>query len=219
MSERGPARRLYDATWGRFFARVYDRLMADTEEAGFGERRAGVLSRAQGRTLELGAGTGLNLERYPDAVTELTLTEPFEPMAEQARARARELGRAVEVVPAPAEALPFADDSFDTVTATLVLCTVEDQATALAEVRRVLRPGGRLLFAEHVRASDPRIARWQDRVHRPWRFVAHGCNCNRDTLAGIETAGFEVTELERFELPKSPPVVRPAIAGTAVKPA
>jgi ubiquinone/menaquinone biosynthesis C-methylase UbiE len=216
MSRPGPLTRAYDATWGRFFARTYDRMVADSEAAGMAARRGALLAGAAGRTLELGAGTGLNLERYPDSVEDLTLSEPFEPMAAQARERAAALGRRVEVVAAPGEALPFADASFDTVVATLVLCTVPDQAATLAEVRRVLAPGGRLLFIEHVRAEDPRLARWQDRLHAPWRFCGHGCHCNRDTLAALAAAGFELSELERFRLPKAPPIVRPGVSGTAI---
>ncbi len=127
-------------------------------------------------------------------------------------------GRTVRAVRAPAERLPFEDGSFDTVVSTLVLCSVGDQDEALAEVRRVLRPGGRFLFLEHVRAEDAKRARWQDRLNRPWRVVAMGCNANRATLARIEAAGFEVEELRHGELPKSPPLIRPMIAGRAVAP-
>jgi ubiquinone/menaquinone biosynthesis C-methylase UbiE len=116
---------------------------------------------------------------------------------------------------APAEDLPFNDDSFDTVVATLVLCTVDDQPRALGELRRVLRPGGRLLFIEHVRSDDQRLARLQDRMMPINVRLAHGCHCNRPTLEGIRNAGFEVTELQHDTLKHTPPFVRPLIVGAA----
>jgi ubiquinone/menaquinone biosynthesis C-methylase UbiE len=208
-------RGLYRATWGRLFAAAYDRALAKTEEAGLAERRRKLLAAATGRTVELGAGTGHNLAHYPDSVTELVLTEPDAHMARRLRARIAESGRSATVLEAPAEALPVAADSFDTAVATLVLCTVPDQAAALAEISRVLRPGGQLLFLEHVRAQDPRTAHWQDRLHRPWQFVGYGCNCNRDTLARIERSPLELGELERGRIPKAVPIVRPMIVGSA----
>ena len=210
------AGRAYDATWGRIFAATYDRMLAEQEEAGVRERRAELLAGARGRTLELGAGTGMNLEHYPDAVNELVLTEPFGPMARRLRRRVAASGRAAEVIEAGAERLPFGDASFDTVVSTLVLCTVEDAGAALAEGRRVRRPDGRLLVLEHVRSDDPGAARWQDRLERPWRFVAHGCHPNRDTVAAI-SGTLTIDELERDRLPKAPPIVRPLVVGTAVK--
>jgi ubiquinone/menaquinone biosynthesis C-methylase UbiE len=212
----GLGRRIYDATWGRLFAAVYDRLMADTERAGMEERRQELIGDARGRTVELGAGTGLNLKHYPDAVSELTLTEPFPPMASRLRDKARD---GATVVEAPADRLPLADDSADTVVCTLVLCTVDDVPATLAEVARVLAPGGRMLFLEHVRSDDPRTARWQDRFERPWKFLGHGCRCNRDTLAAIADSPLEVESVEHGILPKSPAIVRPLIAGSAVLPA
>lgn len=210
--------RLYDATWGRFFAAVYDRLLEGTEEAGLRESRRRVLATAAGRTLELGAGTGANLELYPDSVTELVLTEPDPHMIKQLREKAAAGPRAVELVEAPAESLPFEDSSFDTAVATLALCTIPDPEAALAEAARVLKPGGRLLFLEHVRSEDPGLARWQDRLERPWRFFGDGCHCNRDTVATIAASPLEVKEVEKGELPKSPPIVRPLVQGIAVVP-
>jgi ubiquinone/menaquinone biosynthesis C-methylase UbiE len=207
--------RLYDATWGRVFAACYDRALRASEEAGLADRRAGLLAQAAGRTLEVGAGTGLNLAHYPAAVTELVLTEPDPLMARRLRARAAGSGRRPEVIEAPAERLPFPDGSFDTAVLTLVLCTVPDPRAALAELARVLRPGGRLLFLEHVRSDDPGLARWQDRLHRPWRWFGDGCNCNRDTLAAIQASPLDVEEVDRGELPKAVPIVRPLIVGRA----
>jgi ubiquinone/menaquinone biosynthesis C-methylase UbiE len=121
------------------------------------------------------------------------------------------------VLGAPAEDLPFDDDSFDVAVSTLVLCGVSDQARALRQLRRVLRPGGTLLFLEHVRADDPKLARKQDRMNGVNRFVV-GCDCNRPTLSSLEEAGFTVTHLEHQTMPKAPPFVRPLIIGTAVAP-
>jgi SAM-dependent methyltransferase len=135
--------------------------------------------------------------------------------AEQAARRARV---AVEVVDGRAEALPFPDATFDTVVASLVLCTVPDPAQALAEARRVLRPGGTLRFYQHVRADDPRLARWQDRLERPWSWVALGCHPNRDVVAAITAAGFHLLELDRFDFQCMPPLVRPHILGVAQRP-
>ena len=202
--------------YGRFFAAVYDRMLAGTEEAGLADRRPELLSSARGRVLEIGAGTGLNLDHYPQRVTELVLTEPEEPMAQRLERKLAAGGgaRRTEVVRAPAESLPFPDDSFDTAVCTLVLCTVRDPERALAELDRVLAPGGRLLFLEHVRSDDPRIAKWQDRIAPLWRKCGHGCNLNRKTPEMIRSQ-FENVEVEEGEMPKAPPIVRPLRTGSA----
>jgi ubiquinone/menaquinone biosynthesis C-methylase UbiE len=211
-------RRLYDATWGRAFACGYDFFVARSERGGLRELRREALSEASGRTLEIGAGTGLNHDLYPEAVTELVLTEPFPPMASQLREKAARLSRQVEVVEASADSLPFQDASFDTVALTLVLCTVPEPDRALAEIARVLKPGGRFLFLEHVRSEDPALARWQDRLHGPWYLFGHGCHCNRDTLAAIELSPLEVEHVESGQVPLAPPLVRPMLSGTARAP-
>ncbi len=207
--------RIYDATWGRGFSAIYDRAMKSTEEAGMREIRRETLAAARGRTIDIGAGTGLNVELYPESVTELVLAEPDEHMLKRLRAKLPEWGKSADVVQAPADRLPFEDDSFDTAVFTLVLCTVPDPAAALKEAARVLKPGGELLFVEHVRSPEPGLARWQDRLERPWRFLGDGCHCNRDTLATIEASPFEVERVEHGELPKAPPLVRPLVHGSA----
>jgi ubiquinone/menaquinone biosynthesis C-methylase UbiE len=211
--------RIYDATWGRLFAAVYDRGLKSTEEAGLRQMRRELLAEAKGRVVEIGAGTGANLSLYPDAVTELVAVEPDPHMAKRLREKLPDSARAATVVEAPAERMPFDDASFDTAVATLVLCTVPDPAAAIAEVTRVLKPGGRLLFVEHVRAQDPSLARWQDRLEKPWRFLGDGCHCNRDTVATISASSLTVADIDRGELPKAPPIVRPLVRGSATRPA
>jgi ubiquinone/menaquinone biosynthesis C-methylase UbiE len=177
--------------------------------------RQSLLAGASGRVLEIGAGTGANLGLYSSTIDGLVLTEPEPPMLRRLQEAARERAPSAQVLQAPAEGLPFDDDSFDTVVSTLVLCGVRDQARALREARRVLRPGCRLLFLEHVRSDDPSLAHRQDRINWLNRLVAQ-CDCNRGTLAAIEGAGFTVTQLEKTELPKAPAFTRPLIVGTAV---
>lgn len=208
--------RIYDATWGRAFSALYDRGFKASEEAGLRDMRRDLLSQARGRVLELGAGTGLNLELYPDSVQDLTLTEPDPHMTRQLRKKLAESSRQAEVIEAPAEKLPFDDDSFDTAVVTLVLCTVPDQAAALEEIRRVLKPDGQFLFLEHVRSRNPDLAKWQDRLEGPWRFLGDGCHCNRDTVSAIGAAGFQLGDVERPEFPKGPPLVKPMAKGSAL---
>jgi ubiquinone/menaquinone biosynthesis C-methylase UbiE len=209
--------RIYDATWGRLFAAMYDRGLQATEEAGLRRMRRELLAGAGARVLEIGAGTGANLDLYPDGVEELVLLEPDPHMAKRLRAKLAETPRTpATVVESPAERVAYEDASFDTVVATLVLCTIPDPAAALAETARVLKPGGRLLFLEHVRSRDPALARWQDRLERPWRFLGDGCHCNRDTVATIEASQFELEEIQRGRIPKAPPIVTPLASGSAV---
>lgn len=207
--------RLYDATWGRAFTELYDRGLRATEEAGLREIRRSALAAAEGRTIDLGAGTGANLPLYPAAVSALVLVEPDPHMLRKLRPRLDRAAVPTEAVQAGAEALPFEDSSFDTAVFTLVLCTVPDPAAALAEAARVLKPSGRLLFVEHVRSRSSGLARWQDRLERPWHFLGDGCHCNRDTAATISGSPFTIERLEHDSMPKAPPIVRPLIAGSA----
>jgi ubiquinone/menaquinone biosynthesis C-methylase UbiE len=196
----------------RIFAAVYDPLSARAEMKFGAELKRGLLAHARGRVLEIGVGTGLSFTHYPE-VDELVGVDPSEPMLRRARQRAAALGRHVTLVQAPAEELPFHNESFDTVVSLAVLCSVDDPPRALGEIRRVLRPEGRFVFLEHVRSPDPSLARWQNRLERPWGWFAGGCHPNRDTLEEIEAAGFDVVELEREELPDVPRLVRPNIRG------
>ena len=162
----------------------------------------------------MGGGTGANLPFY-DGVETLTLTEPDKPMVHRLERRLQERSPGALLLRAPAEDLPFEDNSFDVAVSTLVLCMVDDQPRALRELRRVLKPGGRLLFIEHVRADDQRLARWQDRLNGLQTRLGHGCNCNRPTIETITAAGFEITQLDRDVLRKAPPIVRPLAVGVA----
>ncbi len=202
--------------WDFVFAAMYDRIMRRGEERTMRKRRGELLAKARGRTLEIGAGTGANIPYYPDAVEEVILAEPFEPMRRRLERKLGPSGRSASTLNASAEAIPLDDESIDTVVSTLVLCTVDFPDRALAEIARVLRPGGQLLFIEHVRSHSPRAARWQDRLEAPWRHFAAGCRCNRDTVASIAATGF-TTEHEDARWKGVPPIVASIVIGCAIK--
>ncbi|HEV2592705.1 MAG TPA: class I SAM-dependent methyltransferase [Gaiellaceae bacterium] len=194
--------------WSRVFALAYDPFLAAAERRGLARERARLLGTLHGRILEIGAGTGLNVPHYPPDV-HVVYTEPDPHMAARLRRRG------VEVVEAGAEALPFADASFDFVVSTLVLCTVPDVPATLAEVRRVLEPGGELVLIEHVRAaSGTSLERWQDRLHGPWHAFACGCHCNRDLGASLAAADF-TADVEPQQWRFMPRIVRPVVSGSA----
>jgi ubiquinone/menaquinone biosynthesis C-methylase UbiE len=210
----------------RLFALTYDRQLARAEDAGLRALRLRLLAGAGGDVLEIGGGTGANVPCYGPAVGSLTITEPDPSMLRRLERRVREYSGpghsdpghrpATRVLRAAAEELPFADHSFDVAVSTLVLCGVGDQPRALRELRRVLRPGGRLLFLEHVRSADPGTARLQDRVNWLNRLLVC-CDCNRPTLGAIQGSGFTVIELEHMALPMAPAHARPAILGSAAR--
>jgi len=194
---------------------LYDPFLLLAELRGLRRLRGEVIGQARGRVLELGAGTGLNMRHY-SGVDRLVLTEPEPGMAKRLEQRVKAGPVAGEVVTAPAEQLPFDDCSFDAVVATMVFCTVSDPQTALRETRRVLAPGGRLLFIEHVRADDgSRLERWQDRCCRAWRAFAYGCRCNQDTLELIGAAGLRTTKVDTARWRGMPPIVHPVVYGSA----
>jgi SAM-dependent methyltransferase len=201
--------------WARAFAVLYDPFLWIGERAGLRAQREELLSRARGRTVEIGGGTGLNLPHYPDDRDELVLAEPDGAVRVRLEKRLSRSCRQARVVDAPAERLPFADGSVDTVVSTFVLCTVDAPDLALREIARVLRPDGQLLFIEHVRSESPTLVHWQDRLAGPWRHFAAGCRCNRATAELIVTCGLELERVSRASWHAMPPIVRPLIAGRA----
>ena len=198
---------------GAWFSLTYDRQMRKAERDGLGAARQALLSSAKGDVLEVGAGTGASIECYGPDVTSLTLTEP-EPKLVRKLEQKTAADVPVTVLRAPAEDLPFDDGVFDTVVSSLVLCGVSDQPRALRELRRVLCPRGRLLFMEHVRYDDEKLAHVQDRMNWLNRIVM-GCDCNRPTLRSMTSAGFTVADVEHSEIPHAPKFVRPLVIGTA----
>ena len=201
-----------------FFALTYDRQMAKTEEKGLRDLRRRLIAEASGQVLEIGGGTGANLPLYGKGVESLTVTEPEPAMIRRLERHVQERAPHATVLRAPAEDLPFEDDSFDVAVSTLVLCGVSDQSRALRQLTRVLRPGGRLLFLEHVRSGDAALARHQDRLNWLNRLVVC-CECNRPTLDSIRQAGLVVDHVEHLDFPNAPSFVRPLVLGSARLPA
>jgi ubiquinone/menaquinone biosynthesis C-methylase UbiE len=209
-----------DVKGHRWFAATYDRLTASGERGFMVKVRAEVAGGAQGNVLEIDAGTGANFPYYTDLAEHVTAVEPDPYMFRRAQRHAAELEQHIELQQAPAEDLPFAEESFDSVVSTLVLCSVKDPEKSLGEVVRVLKPGGQLRFYEHIRSSNPVSARFQDVALPVWRWFAAGCHCNRDTVATIREAGLEITEVEySTPVPPVPPfiLVRPHVKGMAVR--
>jgi len=166
--------------------------------------RERVVGAAEGRVLEIGVGSGLNLPFYRPCTRSVVAVEPSPLLLRRAGHRAEAAAMPVELVEGSAEALPFADASVDTVVTTWTLCTIPDVAAALAEMKRVLRPGGALLFVEHGRAPEPNVARWQDRLDPLWSRLAGGCHLNRPIDRLLREAGFRVDRLRNFRLPGPP---------------
>jgi SAM-dependent methyltransferase len=206
----------------RLFALYYPRILAVAERAGQRRTRQALLAEARGRVLELGAGSGVNLPHYTAEVSQLVVSEPSPHMLSHLRrALMREAPPVGEwrLVQAGAEELPFADSSFDTVVATYILCTVPEPARALDEIARVLRPGGRYLFLEHVHAGDGTLlGRFQDLVEVPHRYIAAGCHPNRRTEQLLRASRLRLERLEHGRQPMAPPTVRPTILGSATAP-
>jgi ubiquinone/menaquinone biosynthesis C-methylase UbiE len=201
--------------WAHAFATMYDPLLWLGERAGARALRKEILGQARGCTVDIGSGTGLNLAHYPEGLDELILAEPDAAMRSRLEKRLRRNGGPARLIDAPAEHLPFPDESVDTVVSTFVLCTVDAPELALEEIVRVLRPDGQLLFIEHVRSESLTLAACQDRLVEPWRRFARGCRCNRDTAHLIETSGLALADIRRQPWRAMPPIVRPLIVGRA----
>ncbi len=212
-------KKAYNATWGKYvFAGMYDRFLARVEKHGLAEKRAQMLKPAYGRTIELGTGTGLNLPHYPDAVSELILTEPYPPMVSKLEEKVRHYPKRVQLTVAGAEKLPYPDASFDTVAAAMILCTVPDPDVVLREIERVLKPGGQYLFLEHVRNTDPKVARKQDIVQKGWYWFGNECHCNRPTLQTLRSSSLEITDLDETLMPGAWEFIEAMVIGRAVRP-
>ena len=180
------------------FARMYERISEESDRRGTAEHRARALTGLKGRVIEVGAGNGRNFAHYPAAVTEVVAVEPEDRLRALAERAARYTPVPVRVGAGHADDLPVEDASFDAAVASLVLCSVPSLERALAELRRVLRPGGELRFFEHVRSANPLVGAFQDLITPLWSVGAAGCHLNRDTAAAIRGAGFAIEELDRF---------------------
>lgn len=212
--------RMADKPTGKpIFARCYARMSRAMEENGMAANRRRLLSGLDGEVIEVGAGNGLNFAHYPAEVKRVLAVEPEGHLRGLAEREARNAAVPVEVTDGHAGRLPAEDDAFDAVVFSLVLCSVPDQRRALAEAGRVLRPGGRLHFFEHVRAETPGLRRVQRLVDATfWPHVSGGCRTARDSVAAIETAGFRIDSLERFRFPETRMALptSPVVLGVAV---
>jgi ubiquinone/menaquinone biosynthesis C-methylase UbiE len=180
------------------FAKLYERISAESERRGTAEHRDRALAGLSGRVLEVGAGNGMNFRHYPATVTEVVAVEPENTLRALAEHAAASAPVPITVVAGHGDALPFDDASFDAAVVSLVLCSVPEPGHFLAEIRRVLKPGGDLRFFEHVRSSRPLLGVLQDAITPAWSAIGGGCHLNRDSRAAIDAAGFEIDELDRF---------------------
>lgn len=198
----------------RVFAGVYDRILEPSEVRGLADLRRELLAPLTGRVVEIGAGTGLNLPHWPDGVTDILVCEPVPAMVDKLRPKVDD--DRVAIVTAPGEAIPADDASVDAVVSTLVLCTVDDVDATLAEVARVLRPGGVLALLEHV-AGDGRLHAVQRVVEPAWKVIARGCHLTRDPRTALVRHGFDVDGLQTGRLPGSVALTEPMVHGRAVR--
>ncbi|MBX7270112.1 methyltransferase domain-containing protein [Micromonospora sp. Llam7] len=203
------------------FARVYELISVQMDRAGAAEHRRALTEGLHGRVIEIGAGNGRMFAHYPPTVTDVLAVEPEPRLRATAHAAARSAPVPIRVVDGLSEALPASDSEFDAAVTALVLCTVPDQPTAFAEIYRVLRPGGQLLFLEHVLAEPGNLRRAQRIADVTlWPRLFGGCHTGRDTLAAITAAGFILGEVHRFRFPPNGPTTpaSPHIRGSATRP-
>ncbi|MEU2870120.1 class I SAM-dependent methyltransferase [Streptomyces olivoreticuli] len=213
----------HDTVHHPVFARFYAKLSPVVDErAGVAAHRRELLAGLSGRVIEIGAGNGLNFAHYPNTVSEVVAIEPERLLRRRAVDAAVRAGVPVDVVPGSAEALPVKSEAFDAAVASLVLCSVRDVRRALAELRRVLRPGGELRFFEHGRAEGPVLGTVQRALDATvWPVLFGGCHTAREPLAAIEAAGFELGAYRRLRVPASrmPTPASPCVLGVARRPA
>lgn len=183
--------------------KLCDFAMRNKQLVPFRER---VIGAAEGRVLEIGAGSGLNLPFYRPPAREVLALEPAPRLVTMARGASRGASIPVSLLEASAEAIPLGDHSVDTIVTTWTMCSIPHATTALAEMRRVLRPGGKLLFVEHGRSPDEGVRRWQDRLTPAWRRISGGCHLNRPIRSMIEDAGFRIDRIETGYMPGPKPM-------------
>ena len=186
------------------FPRLLELVLASERLEGY---RRQLLAQVQGAVLEIGFGTGLNLACYPAEIEKITVVDPNPGMGSLARRRIAASPIAVDWQVADAQELPFPNQSFDSVVSTWTLCSIPDVDKALREIRRVLRPGGKLFFLEHGLSPDPQVQRWQKRLNPIQRAIGDGCNLDRDMARLIREAGFRFEQLEQFYIPDQPKFV------------
>ncbi len=205
--------------FSQLMAKYYDRALQNAETKCLQEWRAVLLSHAFGDVLEIGCGTGLNLDYYPDSIKHLYLAEPDAAMREKLQLKiSTKKQKNIDVLSCPAESIPLLNASCDTVISTLVLCTVKNLEKSLSELHRILKPNGKLIFIEHVAAhNNPQRLRWQYRLEPFWKIIACGCCLTRQTQEAIINAGFQFEEISRQSMRGVPAIVRPSIKGIAIK--
>ena len=203
-----------------FFAKYYDQMTAESEEACLKGWRETLLEPVQGIVLEVGVGTGKNLPFYTTAVSKLILLEPNAGMRKQLHNKLENYPHlAPEIISSPLEQLAIPDQAVDFVVSTLVLCSVSNLQAALKQIYRVLKPGGKFLYIEHVAAENkPQRLKWQNRLNPLWKRLAGNCHLNRYTQQAIEEVGFQSAGITRESMRKALPILRPTVRGTAVRP-
>lgn len=200
-------------------AKIYDKTMQDAEAKCLGEWRSVLLGDLSGTVVEIGSGTGLNLEYYPNGIDQLILVEPDANMRTiLSQKLAFKSSVSAKIIECAAESIPLPNESVDAVVSTLVLCSVNNQSQVLSEINRILRPKGKLIFIEHV-AADKNLSRykWQRWLEPIWKTIACGCRLTQQTESSIINAGFEFEEISRQSIRGVPPIVRPSIKGIAIK--